>query len=34
MAQTYEELEAKIGDYFAIKNIDEFLERSNYKLSH
>ena len=29
-----DDFEPKIGDYFAIKNIDEFLERSNYKLSH
>ena len=29
-----DDFEPKIGDYIAIKNIDEFLERSNYKLSH
>ena len=29
-----DDFEPKIGDYIAIKNIDEFLERTNYKLSH
>ena len=29
-----DDFEPKSGDYIAIKNIDEFLERSNYKLSH
>jgi len=29
-----DDFEPKIGDYIAIKNIDEFLERSDYKLSH
>ena len=28
-----DDFEPKVGDYIAIKNIDEFLERSNYKLS-
>ena len=26
--------EPESGDYIAIKNIDEFLKRSNYSLSH
>ena len=29
-----DDFEPKSGDYIAIKNINEFLERSNYKLSH
>ena len=29
-----DDFEPESGDYIAIKNIDEFLERSNYKLSH
>ena len=29
-----DDFEPKSGDYIAIKNIDDFLERSNYKLSH
>ena len=29
-----DDFEPESGDYIAIKNIDEFLKRSNYKLSH